>query len=134
MADLVVFMADPKHLQRQLRIPNNIASENLNDHLFLLILGTIVIVIVWWLNLQLPVYSVPITTEVVSSNPVQAKCTIYTICDRLCQRFATGRRFSPGTPVSSTNKTDLHDIQTLDKSIRTIPIFPIYFIFFKKIP
>ena len=25
-------------------------------------------------------------------------------------KFATGRWFSPGTPVSSTNKTDLHDI------------------------
>jgi hypothetical protein len=52
MADLVVFMADPKHLQRQLRIPNNVASENLNDHLFLLILGAIAVVIVWWLDLQ----------------------------------------------------------------------------------
>ena len=34
--------------------------------------------------------SVPITTNVVSSNP--------------------GRWFSPGTPVFSTNKTDRHDI------------------------
>jgi hypothetical protein len=33
-------------------------------------------VIVWWLDLQLPVQSVPITTEVVSWNPVhrQLKC------------------------------------------------------------
>ena len=28
----------------------------------------------------------------------------------VCQWLATGRWFSPGTPVSSTNKTDLHDI------------------------
>jgi hypothetical protein len=34
--------------------------------------GTIVVVIVWWLDLQLPMQSVPITTNVVSSNPTQA--------------------------------------------------------------
>ena len=32
--------------------------------------GVVVVVIVWWLDLQLPVQSVPITTKVVSSNPV----------------------------------------------------------------
>jgi len=31
------------------------------------------------LDLQLPVQSVPITTKVVSSNPVQARCTRYNI-------------------------------------------------------
>ena len=31
-------------------------------------LGTIVVVIVWFLDLQLPMQSVPITTKVVSSN------------------------------------------------------------------
>ena len=35
-----------------------------------ILLGAVVVVIVWWLNLQLPVQSVPITTQVVSSNPV----------------------------------------------------------------
>ena len=30
-----------------------------------------------------------------------------TLCDRVCQLLATGQRFSP---VSSTNKTDHHDI------------------------
>jgi hypothetical protein len=34
--------------------------------------GTIVVVIVLWLDLQLPMQSVPITTNVVSSNPTQA--------------------------------------------------------------
>jgi hypothetical protein len=34
--------------------------------------GIIVVVIVWWLDLQLPMQSVPITTNVVSSNPTQA--------------------------------------------------------------
>ena len=33
-----------------------------------------------------------------------------TLCDKVYQRRATGRWFSPGTLVSSTNKTDRHDI------------------------
>jgi hypothetical protein len=33
-----------------------------------------------------------------------------TLCDKVCQRLATGRWFSPGPPVFSTNKTDRHDI------------------------
>ena len=28
-----------------------------------------------------------------------------TLCDTVCQWLATGQWFSPGTPVSSTNKT-----------------------------
>jgi len=38
-----------------------------------------VIVIVWYFNLQLPMQSVHITTNVVSSNPSQARCTRYSI-------------------------------------------------------
>jgi hypothetical protein len=33
-----------------------------------------------------------------------------TLCDKVCQWLGTGQWFSPGTPVSSTNKTDHHDI------------------------
>jgi hypothetical protein len=33
-----------------------------------------------------------------------------TLCDKDCQWLATGLWFSPGTPVSSTNKTDHHDL------------------------
>ena len=33
-----------------------------------------------------------------------------TICDKVWLRLATGRWFSPDTLVSSTNKTDCHDI------------------------
>ena len=33
-----------------------------------------------------------------------------TLCDKVCQWLATGLWFSPGTPVSSTNKIDHHDI------------------------
>jgi len=39
---------------------------------------------------------------------IRARCT--TLCDKFCQWLATGRWFSPGPPVSSTNKTDRHDI------------------------
>jgi hypothetical protein len=33
---------------------------------------------------------------------IRASCT--TLCDKVCQWLATGRWFSPGPPVSSTNK------------------------------
>jgi hypothetical protein len=36
-----------------------------------------VVVIVWYVDLQLPVHSVPITTKVVGSNPVHGK--VYSI-------------------------------------------------------
>ena len=39
--------------------------------------------------------------------PLRASFT--TLCDKVCQWLATGRWFSPGTSVSSTNKTDSHD-------------------------
>jgi hypothetical protein len=33
-----------------------------------------------------------------------------TLCNKVCRWLATGRWFSPSTPVSFTNKTDRHDI------------------------
>jgi hypothetical protein len=33
-----------------------------------------------------------------------------TLCDKVCQWLAIGGEISPATPVSSTNKTDRHDI------------------------
>jgi hypothetical protein len=50
--------------------------------------------IVWQLNSQLHVQSVPITIKVVSSNPAHGE----------------GLWFSMGKSVSSTNKIDRHDI------------------------
>ena len=44
--------------------------------------GAVVVVIVWYiilLALELSMQSVPITTNVVSSNPAQARCTRYNI-------------------------------------------------------
>ena len=46
--------------------------------------------------------SVLITIDVVSSNLDQG--------DKVCHLLATGRNFFPGPPISSTNKTDHHDI------------------------
>jgi hypothetical protein len=39
---------------------------------------------------------------------IRARCTA--LCDKVCHWLATGRWFSPGPPVSSTNKFDRHDI------------------------
>ena len=46
-----------------------------------------------------------------------------TLCDKVCQWLATCRWFCPGTPVSSTNKTDCHDITEilLKVPLNTIP-------------
>ena len=55
------------------------------------------VVIVWVLDLQLPMQSMPITTNVVSLN------SSHGLLD-------TTWWFSSGTPISSTNKTDRHDI------------------------
>jgi hypothetical protein len=46
-----------------------------------------------------------------------------TLCDKVCQWLATGQWFSLGAPVSSTNKTDRHDItETLLKVALIDPI------------
>jgi hypothetical protein len=39
---------------------------------------------------------------------IRARCTI--LCDKVFQWLERGPWFSPGLPVSSTNKTDRHDI------------------------
>ena len=40
--------------------------------------------------------------------PLRARST--TLCDKVCQQLSADRCFSPGHPVSSTNKTDCHNI------------------------
>jgi hypothetical protein len=55
-----------------------------------------------------------ITTNVASSNPVVLDTTL---CDKVCQWLVTDRCFSPGTPVSSTNKTDRHDITEISMKV-----------------
>jgi hypothetical protein len=53
-----------------------------------------------------------------------------TLCDKVCQWLMAGLWFSPGSPVSSTNKTDSHDIQltlivlnSVDSNFRLSRIF-----------
>ena len=65
------------------------------------ITGTGKVEIVWYLDLQLLVQSVPITTNC-EFEPCSGKTILDTIlCDNVCQCF------SPGTSVSSTNKTEI---------------------------
>ena len=55
--------------------------------------------------------SVPITTKVVSSNPVHGE--VYSIQHYVIKFVSDLRQvsgFTPDTPVSSTNKSYLHDI------------------------
>ena len=66
----------------------------------------VVAVIVWQLDLQLPMQSVPIVTKV-GSNPVHGEMYSIQYYVIKCQWLAIGRWL---TPVSSTNKTDRHDI------------------------
>jgi len=46
------------------------------------------------------VFRLPITTNVVISNPVQTRCTRY---NKVCQWLTAGRWFSPGTPWYNWN-------------------------------
>ena len=58
---------------------------------------------------------------------VLTRATLFTLnCDKVCPWLAAGLWFSPGTPVTSTNKTDHYDIaETLLKvALNTITITP----------
>ena len=50
-----------------------------------------------------------------------------TLCDKVCKWLATGQWFSPGTLVSSTNKTDSCDITEilLKVALNTINHWPV---------
>jgi hypothetical protein len=47
------------------------------------------------------------------------------LCDKVCQWLARDRWFSPGTPVSSTNKIDRHDITEILLKVALNTINPI---------
>ena len=74
---------------------------------------------------QLHVQSVPITTNVESSNPTQVRCTHTILCDKVCHCLAAGRWLSLGTLVSFANKTDSNDITEilLKVAFNTIILF-----------
>ena len=75
------------------------------------------------MDLQLPVQLVPITTNVVSSNPAQMRCTQYNIMWKNLSVTSDRSWFSP---VSSTNKTDRHGIAEilLKVVLNTITLTP----------
>ena len=63
----------------------------------------VVVVIVCSLDLQLPMQSVPITTNVVTSNPAQARCNRYNISDlRQACGFLLILRFPPPIKLTAT--------------------------------
>ena len=72
-----------------------------------------VVVIIRWLDLQLPMQSVPITTNVVIRISLMRGVLDAALCDTICKWLAAGRWFSPGAPVSTTKKADRHDIAEL---------------------
>jgi hypothetical protein len=63
--------------------------------------------------LQVPMQSVPITTDVVSSNLDQGK--VDKLCDKVCQWLVTGQWFST---VSSTNKTDRYSRNIVESGVK----------------
>ena len=69
--------------------------------------GDVMVVIVWWVDLQIPVQSVPITLKlcvrILLNYFINTMWLVYLW-------FVTCRWFLPGTPVSSINKTDSHNI------------------------
>jgi len=66
-----------------------------------------VVVIVWHLDLQLPVQSVPIATKVVSSNPVHGG--VYSI-QHYVIKFVSDLRQVGGLPRILTDKTKRHGV------------------------
>jgi hypothetical protein len=48
------------------------------------------------------------------------------LCNKVCQLLAAGRRFSPDTPVSSTNKTDCQNITETLLKVELNTITPPY--------
>ena len=73
--------------------------------------GAVVVVIVWLLDLQLPVRSMPITIKVVSLNPVHYE--LYSI-QHYVKKFVSDLWQVSGFPrifrVSSNKKSGCHDI------------------------
>ena len=82
----------------------------------------VVVLIIWKLDLRLPMQSVTITTNVGVRIPLRRDVLDITICDKVCQWLTAGQWFSPDTLVTSTNKTDCHDITGCKVKISHIKI------------
>jgi len=77
--------------------------------LLLLSFGAVVVVIVLYLDLQLPMQSVLITTKVVCLNPVHGEVYSFTMIKFVSDLLHVSG-FSRVLLISSTNKTDRHHI------------------------
>jgi hypothetical protein len=85
--------------------------------------GSVVVGIVWWLDLQLPMQSVPITIKVVSLNPAQARCTRYTImCKEVCL-WEVGGIFHQSINADRLNIAEVLLKVALNTLFRNIPTF-----------
>ena len=63
---------------------------------------------------------------IVGGIPLRRGVLDITLYDKVCQWLVAGRLFSPGTPVSFTNKIDRHDITEilLKMALNTINLTP----------
>ena len=80
--------------------------------LYILSLGVVVGCDHMVVRFILPMPQVPITINIVSLNPTQARCTLdATLCDKVCQWLVTGRWFSldtpPIKPIKSHDTTEI---------------------------
>ena len=77
------------------------------------------VMIIWQFDLQLPMQSVPITTNIVSLNPVHGN--VYSIQHYVIKfvsdLWKVGGFLWPGTSVSSNNKTDNRDITEISLKV-----------------
>jgi len=69
----------------------NVTKKKIQRHLILITVGAVMAVIVWYLELQIPMQSVARST---------------TLCDKAFQWIVAGQWFSAGPPETSTNKTE----------------------------
>ena len=82
-------------------------------------IGTIVVVIVWLLDFNYLCNQCLSSLEFESSSWRGVLDII--LCDKVCQWLAAGQGFYLGTPVSSTNKTDCHDIAEILLNFGILP-------------
>ena len=76
------------------------------------------VVIVWWTDLQLPMQSVPIATNIASSNAVHGE--VYSVQHyviKVCRLL-----FFPCSTLVSFNKIDRHDIAEILLALNTVNI------------
>jgi hypothetical protein len=89
--------------------------------------GPVVVMLIWYLDLQIPIQSVPITTKVMSLNPVHGEAYMlqHYVIKFVSDLWPVGG-FFPDTLVSSTNKTDCHNVTEilLKVALNTINLNP----------